>query len=121
MKLQKLSKQGLRSLSDISALERALKTLPEHLQIKEELNHHFADGLYAREMRVPAGSVVVGKMHKYPCINFIMSGEMEVRSTTGRPIRIQSALHFHVTGRDKARRLCLDRPHVGDGPPDARN
>jgi hypothetical protein len=73
---------------------------PEH-QITEELHHHFADGLYAREMRVPAGSVVVGKMHKYPCLNFIMSGVMEVRSTTGKPIRIEAPYIFSSPGGTK--------------------
>jgi hypothetical protein len=83
-----------RELKRLSALEAAIKALPPELQIKEQLFHHFAEGLYAREMRVPAGSVVVGKMHKYPCINLIMAGTMEVRSTTGRSIRINAPYIF---------------------------
>ena len=50
-------------------------------QLGEELFHHFADGLYAREMRIPQGAIIVGKQHRYPCINFIMSGVCEVVST----------------------------------------
>jgi len=92
---------SLRSLADIESLESAIKALPPELQIKETLFHHFADGLYAREMRVPAGSVVVGKMHKYPCLNFIMSGVMEVRSTTGRAIRIKAPYIFASPGGTK--------------------
>ena len=85
---------NVRELEKISALEAAIRALPPELQIKEELFHHFAEGIYAREMRIPAGTVVVGKMHKYPCINLIMAGTMEVRSTTGRSLRIQAPYIF---------------------------
>ena len=49
-------------------------------QFEEELHHHFCEGVYAREMRIPAGVVVVGKTHVRDCINFIMKGECEVVS-----------------------------------------
>ena len=81
MKIQK--RQQLQRRAQIFALQDALMSLPESLKAKEELWHHFARGLYAREMRVPAGTVWVGKIHKYPCLNFIMSGVAEIRSDQG--------------------------------------
>lgn len=61
-------------------LEKALKELP---QIAPEMHHHFCQGIYAREMRVPAGTVLTGAIHKRDCINFIMAGTVEVRSQDG--------------------------------------
>ena len=64
----------------IMQFEHALKQMP---QFQEELHHHFAAGIYAREMRVPCGTILVGKIHRFPCINFIMQGIVEVRSEQG--------------------------------------
>jgi len=72
---------ALEQRSKISALEEAMQDLP---QFEEELHHHFCQGVYARQMNVPAGTVLVGKTHKRNCINFIMSGIAEVVSPEGR-------------------------------------
>lgn len=64
----------------IMAFQHAVSQLP---RFQEELHHHFAHGVYAREMRIPEGTVIVGKIHRYSCINFIMSGAVEVRSQEG--------------------------------------
>jgi hypothetical protein len=67
----------------IAGLQRVIESMPESKDFREELFHHFSRGLYAREMRIPAGSLIVGKQHKYPCLNFIMTGTAEVRSHEG--------------------------------------
>ena len=38
------------------------------------VQHHFAPGAYGREMTLPAGLVVVGKIHKHAHINVISKG-----------------------------------------------
>ncbi len=40
--------------------------------------HHFAPGVYAREVLLPAGSVVVGKTHKTKHLNIIASGHCTI-------------------------------------------
>jgi mannose-6-phosphate isomerase-like protein (cupin superfamily) len=67
--------------SKIADLEAVMKTMPQY---QETLVHHFATGLYAREMRVEAGTVLVGKLHRRDCLNFIMAGEAEVVTEEGR-------------------------------------
>lgn len=47
------------------------------------LNHHFAPGAYAREILLPAGSLVVGKIHKHAHINVISKGRVIVITETG--------------------------------------
>ena len=65
----------------IHALQESMRELP---QLEEELFHHFCHGVYARQMNVPRGTVLVGKTHKRDCINFIMAGEVEVVSPEGK-------------------------------------
>lgn len=56
-------------------LEAMVQQLP---QCEIGIEHHFADGVYAREMRAPAGAVVTGKIHKYSQINILSAGTMNV-------------------------------------------
>jgi len=42
------------------------------------VTHHFAPGAYAREMSLPAGMVVVGKIHKHAHVNVISKGRVQV-------------------------------------------
>ena len=83
--------------------EQALKQLP---QIREDLRHHFAHRTYAREMFVPCGTVLVGKIHRYSCINFIMQGVVEVRSQDGAQ-RIEAPYVFVSPGGTKRAMVAL--------------
>jgi len=87
----------------IIEFESVLKQLP---QLSEELIHHFAHGVYAREMRVPCGTILVGKIHRYSCINFIMSGVVEVRSQEGA-YRIEAPYVFVSPGLTKRAMVAL--------------
>ena len=42
------------------------------------VQHHFAPGAYGREMTLPAGLVVVWKIHKHAHINVISKGRVQV-------------------------------------------
>lgn len=61
----------------ILGLQRVMESMP---QIQTEAIHHFAHGVYVREFRARAGSLVVGKLHRYSCVNIILSGSAEVRT-----------------------------------------
>jgi len=47
------------------------------------INHHFAPGVYAREIHLPAGHVVVGKIHKHAHLNIISKGMVLVSTEAG--------------------------------------
>lgn len=68
------------TLQDIFDLQN---TLLEHEQIDCPLKHYFADGLYAREIFMPAGAIVVGKVHRHKHINNISQGRVRVYTTDG--------------------------------------
>ena len=56
------------------------------------LKHTFADGIYVREIFIPAGAVLVGKIHKHGHPNFLMSGEVEVVTEGGGAERLVAPL-----------------------------
>jgi hypothetical protein len=46
------------------------------------LQHVFAPGAYARTMRIPAGTVIVGKIHKHAHLNILSQGTVCVMTET---------------------------------------
>lgn len=65
---------------DIATLQNVLSDLE---QLNLEPVHHFSKGLYARELFLPAGSIVVGKIHKHEHLNVIMKGKVTVTTPYG--------------------------------------
>ncbi len=50
------------------------------------LKHTFTDGIYTREIFIPAGMFVVGKIHKHEHPNFLMKGTVFVLTENGEEI-----------------------------------
>jgi hypothetical protein len=48
-----------------------------------QLRHQFIPGGYAREMTIPTGFLLVGKIHKHPCFNFVSKGRISVLTEEG--------------------------------------
>jgi hypothetical protein len=75
----------------IFAFEHEMLKLP---QLSLPLFHHFAPGIYARELHIPKGVITTGKIHKYACLNIMAKGE---RSTlVGDEIVRVKAPFIHV-------------------------
>ncbi|MEN9867514.1 MAG: hypothetical protein RL748_3104 [Pseudomonadota bacterium] len=45
--------------------------------------HHFSKGIYARELHIPKGTVLLGKIHKHPNLNIISKGDISVLTDSG--------------------------------------
>jgi len=65
----------------IMALQRAMAPVQG---IPPEPEHHFARGMYARALTIPAGMVVVGKHHKHEHFVFVAKGRAVIVSEFGR-------------------------------------
>jgi hypothetical protein len=63
----------------ILAFERLIAQCPQE---EIPLQHHFSTGLYARQITIPPGMVLVGKIHKHPHIN-IVNGDISVVTEDG--------------------------------------
>lgn len=47
-------------------------------QVELPVKHHFAYGTYTRELFIPKGVMLTGKIHKYSQFNILVKGEMSV-------------------------------------------
>lgn len=47
------------------------------------VQHHFSRGLYARELMIPKGYVVVGKIHRHSQINVLLRGHVTILTEDG--------------------------------------
>lgn len=56
----------------------------EHLaKIEIPVEHHFSKDVYAREIKIPKGSFVIGKIHKFQNLNILSKGEISILSIDG--------------------------------------
>ncbi len=68
----------------IFELERAIAVHPDRINEKEmPLFHHFADGMYARELHIPAGVVLCGEIHKTQHLAMLAAGSMTIWTEEG--------------------------------------
>lgn len=67
----------------VAALQAAMMALPDRLDVDELTSHHFCEGLYARELLIPAGATIVGKRHARQNFFLLVKGEMTVSSAAG--------------------------------------
>lgn len=88
-------------VEQVQALQSALASLP---QVECPVRHFFAPGLYTRECTIPAGSVVVGKMHRHQHPTFLMSGS--VRINTDRGMETITGPHIWIS-QENAKRALL--------------
>lgn len=84
----KLSKEELRGW--IAQLEAELNKFP---QVEMPLKHYFSKGVYGRELPIPKGTLIVGKIHKYQVMNVLTKGEVTVFSIDGA-MRIKAPYTF---------------------------
>jgi len=86
----KLTKKQLDFRTEINNLEKTLlntdhprivtgKKLNEALP----LTHSFSDGIYVREMKLPKGCCVIGKIHKKSNTWFLLKGKLAIATSTG--------------------------------------
>lgn len=74
-------------MSEVSALlrskiERLEGTMRRMDQVAIETKHHFAKGMYAREIFIPAGVLLTGKVHKTEHLN-VCVGDITVWTEDG--------------------------------------
>ena len=68
--------------SKIVALEAVMLASPENI-VELETLHHFAPGVYMRELRIPKGVLLTGKIHKTEHLNIFTHGDLSVWTENG--------------------------------------
>lgn len=64
----------------IAKFEKSLENLPKS---EIPLKHYFSKDVYAREIFIPKGTILVGKIHKKQNLNILSQGEVSVMSVDG--------------------------------------
>ena len=72
--LQSLDKD-LSMRGKVFIAEAAMKQQP---QIDLKVEHFFSLGVYARQLYIPKGVILVGKIHKFPQLNILSQGDISV-------------------------------------------
>ena len=67
----------------IADFEQELQKLPAEYRLTFDNIHDFADGVYARSLLLPAGSLLTGKIHKTRHFFVVMSGSCTVVDSDG--------------------------------------
>jgi len=69
----------------IDRMEQALGALAEEglPAVELPLKHTFTDGIYIREIVIPADTLLVGKIHRHAHLNYITKGKVTVLTKAG--------------------------------------
>ena len=54
-------------------------------QVDCPVKHHFGEKTYVRETFMPAGTVAIGKKHRYEIVNILLKGKMLVLNGSDEP------------------------------------
>lgn len=77
----------------IANIENQCKQSTDKHVIEIPINHYFSKDVYAREMVMPKGALVVGKIHKHKTLSILSKGEVSILSIDG-PMRIKAPYTF---------------------------
>lgn len=66
--------------SKIEGMETFMLAQP---QVECPVRHYFSQGVYAREITIPAGTILTGKIHKYEQLNILSKGDISVLTDEG--------------------------------------
>lgn len=74
------------SLSQADAGARIMQLealMMEHPQVEIPVTHRFNGGMYAREITIPKGTLLTGRIHKFDHFDIMLSGDIFVSSDGG--------------------------------------
>ena len=90
------------ALTMIQKIRRAETAMREMPQVELETKHYFADGMYAREVFRPAGTFIIGKVHKREHFYIVTKGAVQVASADGLQIYEAPAVVVSKPGTKRA-------------------
>ena len=80
---------GVPAINPVRDLQAALEQHPNRLDVDALTSHHFCAGMYARELRIPAGAVMVGKVHAQQNFFVLVKGAITLATPDG-PVTIRA-------------------------------
>ena len=87
--------------NNISCIKDLVSVMEKLPQLDAPVKHYFSKGVYAREIFMPKGMLIVGKIHKTRHLNIISQGRCTVKTPT-RKLEIEAPFTFEsVEGEQK--------------------
>ncbi len=108
-------------LSRIETLQHSLERMP---QVDLSVSSNNINGMYIREITIPANTSIVGRVHLYPYVDIMLSGDITiVSSDEPEPIRYTGHnVMFGVPGRkrtgfahEETKWVTIHRSDIKDG------
>jgi hypothetical protein len=84
MTLQASERKNIQDLED--SIREKFQNIADDLPVAQ----FFSPGLYARALYIPANTVLTGKIHKGPCLNILLHGEIIIRMDDGRTMKMKA-------------------------------
>lgn len=97
--IQEIEKQVPAMHLPIYRLEAELLKLP---QVEMPVDHNFCNGLYARTMHIPAGTVLTGAIHKEESFFLVRKGELIVSTDNGPQTLVPGDMSISKIGTKRA-------------------
>lgn len=79
----------LNRLSDKNKVFALEKLMKQQHQLQLKVVNYFSHGVYARELHIPAGTMLTGEIHKLENLNILSKGDISVLTERGM-IRVQA-------------------------------
>lgn len=76
-------RRGMYHLKDLLQETNELHGIDDREESDKGLNHYFIDGVYARELFIPKGTVIISKLHKLDRICIISKGDVTFTTEAG--------------------------------------
>lgn len=74
--------------AQVNALQDRLVAIGQPVDLSAGLRHYFAPGMYGRELAIPAGLVLTGKVHRHSHLVSLLSGTCLIQNAEGRMERM---------------------------------
>ena len=85
----------------ITQLESAMLSERECFDPDYFTKHHFCNGAYVREFLLPKGFTVTGKIHRYACINILLSGKIQIVQGDGLDTIMEAPMIYKSRAGEK--------------------
>ncbi len=90
------------------AMDRLECLIAQTPEPETKLIHHFADGLYGRELHLPKGAILTGKTHRGRTLNIIPKGKIQVSAVGETPRIIEAPACFVSEAGTRRAGLALE-------------
>ena len=102
------AKTELSHRANVCALEHAMLNERECFDPDYFTKHHFCNGAYVREFFLPKGFTVTGKIHRYPCINILLSGKIRIAQSDEIATVMEAPMIYQSQAGEKKALFALE-------------